>query len=363
MRVLAVINSMENGGAESHVADLLTAFHRLKPAGWSMDLCTLFPGRDLAPQVEAASCRWHALESSPRWLPSLAPKLAGLIRSEGYDLVHGHLFPAFYHLAAAARLGKGPKYLYSEHSVTNRRREIPALRLPERAAYRSFDRVIAVGWQVKDSLMGWLPELETKVSVLPNAIEAPLGPLSPPASGEPLLAVANFFHYKGLDILFAALELLARHFALRPEIKIVGDGQERQSLHRQVESLGLKDQVKFLGRRSREEVFRLMEGAYALVLPSRWEGLPMSVLEAMARARPVVASRVGDLPRLIDHGRNGLLVEPGDAPALAAALARLISSPAEVKAMGAAARDQVMEHYAMQPYLASLTALYQSCFD
>lgn len=120
-------------------------------------------------------------------------------------------------------------------------------------------------------------------------------------------------------------------------LAVVGDGPLRPALERRVRALGLHGSVRFLGMR--DDVPDVLAAADALVLASRWEGLPNVVMEAMAASRPVVATRVGGVPELVEDGVTGHLVPPGDPSALAAAMLRVSRAPvADRTTMGARGR-------------------------
>ena len=127
---------------------------------------------------------------------------------------------------------------------------------------------------------------------------------------------------------------------------IAGQGQLRSELERAAAELGLSRRVRFLGLR--EDVPQLVAACDAMVLASRFEGLPNVVMEAMAGARPVVATRVGGTPELVEHGVSGLLVDPGDPGALARAMCQVMAEPeASRLAMGSVGRAVIAEHYSL----------------
>lgn len=156
-----------------------------------------------------------------------------------------------------------------------------------------------------------------------------------------LLTVAALIPRKGIDVLLDALDRLARQ-GLRPVAWIAGEGPERDSLERQARSRGLAS-VAFLGHR--DDVPDLLAACDAFVLPSRQEGLGVAALEAMALARPVVATRVGGLAEAVVHERTGLLVPPEDPTALERALARLLRDPELGRRLGAAGPARLDEGF------------------
>ena len=139
--------------------------------------------------------------------------------------------------------------------------------------------------------------------------------------------------------LATAIDAIARVPAAR--LVVIGDGPEREELERHVRRAGLNGRVAFLGRRPRDEVLRVLSGAYAAVLSSDWENLPHAAVEALAVGTPVVSTAVGGVPEVVRDGVNGLLVAPGSAEELAAALRRLVDDPELRSRLAAAAQPSV----------------------
>ena len=146
----------------------------------------------------------------------------------------------------------------------------------------------------------------------------------------------------------------------RPHLRfqIVGDGPRRRELEELSHARGLADHVEFLGHR--EDIPSLLAAADAFVLPSRSEAFPNGAIEAMAAGLPVVASNVGGLRDLIQNGRTGVLVAPGNPEALAGALQTLIDNPAGAEAIGRAAHDEVQQRYSFDRMIAAYENLYLS---
>lgn len=160
-----------------------------------------------------------------------------------------------------------------------------------------------------------------------------------PATPEPTtaLCVARLEPHKGIDVLLQALAQ-CKSEGLAIPLKIAGEGHARPALVALARELNLQAQVEFVGQVPPARVAALWAGCKFGVLPSRTEALPLSIVEAMSHGRPVIASGVGGIPELIHHGVNGLLVPPGDIPALAAALRRCAEQPAFTAQLGHAAR-------------------------
>jgi len=156
----------------------------------------------------------------------------------------------------------------------------------------------------------------------------------------------------------AAKLLVVSHSGLK--FLVVGDGPRRAELESMSAQLGLDDRVRFLG--VRRDVARLLHIADVLALPSHpaVETLPLAVLEAMAAGVPVVATRVGSVPELIDDGRTGLLIEPGDPVGLADAIRAIVDDTARARGMAAAARKRVEERYSVGPMVDKYAEMFES---
>jgi len=155
-------------------------------------------------------------------------------------------------------------------------------------------------------------------------------------------------------LLHAAASLTGRWPDL--QVLIVGDGPERANLERLADELKLQQTVRFIGLRTDvPDVLRALDIA---VCCSDFEGSPLSVLEYMGAALPVVATEVGGLPDLIEPGVNGLLVAPRDPPALAAALAELLSDPQRARTMGARSMERRMAEFDIGVIVGRLEDLY-----
>jgi glycosyltransferase involved in cell wall biosynthesis len=164
-------------------------------------------------------------------------------------------------------------------------------------------------------------------------------------NGEPvLLSVGRLVYQKGHEYLVHAMpRVLGRY----PHAKAVicGEGALRPDLERQIGELGLESRVRLVGNRN--DVGKFLASADVFVLPSRWEGLPVALLEAMGAGLPVVATRVEGVEEVVEDERQGLLIPPEDAEALAAALLQLIGDPQLRKQMGEAGRTRIQSFYTL----------------
>jgi len=182
-------------------------------------------------------------------------------------------------------------------------------------------------------------------------LAAPLWSWSRPAkppSPLRLLNVARLAPVKGQDVLLRACAHLTQR-GVAWECRIVGEGPERAHLEHLIRTLGLEGRVSLLGARSQAEVARLYDWAQVVVLSSRSEGTPMTVIEAMAKARPVVAPQMTALPEMVVDGVTGWLCRPGDALDLAGKIEAFSDKPRLIEDMGKAGRQRAQEFFDIVP--------------
>jgi glycosyltransferase involved in cell wall biosynthesis len=215
-------------------------------------------------------------------------------------------------------------------------------------------RVIALsdGWA--DYLRGFAPR--ARVAVLPNSV--PLPALPDPALREPgrILFLGRAEAAKGIDEL---LEATARLASRLPGLRLaIGGEGDLARLRRRAADLGIAGRVELLGWVGQEARDAELARASVFCLPSHAEGLPMSMLEAMAAGRAVVVSRVGGIPETIRDHDNGLLVPPRDVPALAAALAQVLEDGALRERLARRARATIEQRYSLDVVGEQLASLY-----
>ena len=193
--------------------------------------------------------------------------------------------------------------------------------------------------------------------MLPNAVPAPQTGAVPRALSGPcrILFLGRVGERKGTPVL---LQALAQMRDADWELICAGDG-EVSKYKAMAGQLGLEPRVRFLGWVDEDEAQALLAGSDLLVLPSLNEGLPMSIIEAMAHGLPVIATPVGGIPELVTSGKTGLLVPPAEPDTLAEALRHLIEDPQSRRRMGANALAAWREHHLIDAYCRELGTLYE----
>jgi glycosyltransferase involved in cell wall biosynthesis len=230
----------------------------------------------------------------------------------------------------------------------------------DRYALRRFPLVLAVS-ESQRNLLRSAGVSDANIRVVPNGIDLDRwrpgegGGIPPgvPAEGPRVGTVLRLSADKDVEGLIDAFAGLPGS----PRLVIVGDGPLRGELERRAAASGAGERIVFLGRR--EDVAGVLAHLDLFVLPTRAEGLPNSVLEAMALARPIVAHRVGGVPELVRDGEEALLVAPGDTAGLGAALERLLADEGLARRLAGAARRRVEEEFSFSARLARLEDIYE----
>jgi glycosyltransferase involved in cell wall biosynthesis len=366
VRLLKFVDAFGFGGTERHVADLART---LDAERFDLRLACFRRWGQFLPDLESrgvpiAEFPIHRLYAPATLRQQL--RLAAFVRRSGAEIVHTYNFYANVFAVPAARLAGAPVVVASIRDtgayVT------PLQRRVQRAVCRLADGILVNADAVKQWLVGqgFRPG---RIRVIRNGVD--LGRFERPAvrSGRlradlglpadaPIVAVfCRLHHLKGLEYFLDAAAVLALRDA-RPRFLIVGDrfagkngGVIRETFYqRELEArarrLGIGDRVVFTGFRL--DVPDLLAEIAVSVLPSLSEGLPNTVLEAMAAGVPVVATRVGGSPEIVEEGRTGLLVPPRDAAALAEAVGRLLTDPALAAALSGEARRRLATRFSLQ---------------
>lgn len=211
---------------------------------------------------------------------------------------------------------------------------------------RNSARVVSLGGKLTPILEQVVKGTATQVVELPNAVEVP--PHAPPYPADEgplqLLFVGRFAFNKGIDLLMGVADRLqGGNLGDAVQFNLAGTGP----LFETYRSAGVPANVRLLGRVGDDELVRLYQACHGFVLPTRFEGMPTVVLEAMAHARPVLVSDVGAAAELVAPGESGYLLPPGDAEALYQAVRRLAdTSPGQRSRMGAAGYRMAKEQFA-----------------
>lgn len=332
------------GGTERLLAGTVRHLDRSR---FSVEVAYLLPWKDaFVAEVEAAGVPVHCLDARRATSLGWVGRLRRLVADHDIDLVHTHM-PVPAAVARLALPGRGarpgPAFVHTEHNMWDRYR-LPT-RLANRATYGRNAAVIAVSDGVAGSIRSRVP-----VEVVTHGIDAErLRPADDEgrraarralgiAADAPVVGtVGNFTAKKDqASLLTAAARLVDEHPGLR--VVLIGSGPLEDELRAHARRLGLGDAAVFAG--SRDDVFELLPAFDLFALSSRFEGLPISLLEAMACGVPPVVTRVGGIPEVVTDGRDGVLVDPGDPAGLATAIGKLLADPGQRADLGVHAAER-----------------------
>lgn len=286
-------------------------------------------------------------------------RLTRVLRREHPDVVHTHGHFSVNILARIAGRLAGARVLAHMH-IENAFRDGRGRRLQillDNLTARLCFVLVAVSDSTRRALLSQgYPA--GRVVTIHNGVE-PAGEVEPVALAPSpvVLEVARLAEVKGQADLLAALSRLERGTVVLAGADIEGDGAYERLLRREAARLGVSARVVFAGHR--DDVAALIAGCDVFCLPSLAEGLPLGVLDAMARGRPVVATAVGGTPEVVVDGETGFLVPPGDVEALADSLDRLLTDESLRRRAGEAGRARVEREFSADVAAARVLGLYE----
>ncbi len=381
VKVLRVIARLNMGGPALHVAYLTSG---LAERGYDTTLVagTLARGEDsMAFVAEGLGVRVEHLPELSREISPLRDaravvRLARIIRSERPQILHTHTAKAGAVGRLAALLAgdaRPPIIVHTFHGHVLRGYFDPVrtygFRLLERWLALKTTKLIAVSPQVRDDLVafGVAPaekfavirlgiELEQRVATDENARRETRRVFGVPEDAFVVGWIGRMTAVKNTDDVLLALRALHDR-GVDGYLLMVGDGPDRDRVERRAHELALTRRCLFLGYQ--EEVARFYAVLDAMLLPSLNEGTPVSAIEALAAGRPVVATRVGGVPDVVDDTEDGFLVEPGAPDALADRLERLAREPELRAQMGERGRSRVIDRYAVSRLVDDIDNLYR----
>jgi glycosyltransferase involved in cell wall biosynthesis len=372
--VVALVDRLVHGGAERLAADIAT---RLDPERFASTLCVSRwsdPAHAAAPgaperlraAAEAAGVRFLGLARRGRWDLAAWRPLVRLLRSGEVQVLHGHMFGSNVWAVVLGRLTGIPVVIAHEHSwaFTGDR---PRRLVDRHVIGRGSDVLIACSQEDRRRMIEVERIAADRVLFLPNGIVG-----RPPTPGRdvrrelgiaadaPVVgSVGALRPEKRFDVLLrAAAQLVPGWSGLR--VVIAGAGAERSALEALARDVGLGQRAILLG--PRDDVPDVLAAIDVAVTCSDFEGSPLSVLEYMEAGLPVVATRVGGLPDLIDDGVHGRLVPRRDPATLAQALDALLGDPARRRAMGEAGRQRRREQFEFDVMVERLEDLYERLY-
>lgn len=363
MRVLHLLSSTGFHGAERMAASLVRSLER---RGIGCHVGTFRSGPqsnlEILGAVRDCGAQGVVIDCHGRFDRTAARRIRDYALAAGIDVIHSHKYKTNLYAYLAVR-GTELRLISTCHNWVNTNLTLRAYGVLDRFVLRGFDAVVGVSQSVLDQL--GRPG-RRRLECIPNGIdvarfqgtlsrEEARARLGLPAG--PLIGfVGRLSRLKDVPTLLRAFAALAS--PVPAVLAIVGDGEERTALEREAQRLGIAGRTHFLGECS--ETFTAYRAFDLFVLPSLEEASPLVVLEAMAAGTPVVATRVGSIPEVLDEGRCGYLVPTGDAPGLAERMAAVLADPAGQRRVSAAAVARVIERYSLESMIDRYIGLYGS---
>jgi len=295
----------------------------------------------------------------------IVAKVRALQRSNPVDLVHAHGPLPAGHAAMLLESELKIPYVVSVHGLDAFSSEQETgqaarwRRSISQRVYRSARRVICISERVREEVLAGIGKA-SRTSVVYNGVDADrFSPKDDPRnSGLTVLSVGNLIPSKGHDLLIRATAGLKEEFS-QLSLEIIGEGPELARLEGIARQLGVQHQVRFLGRRPRDEVAAAMRRCTVFALPSRYEGLGCVYLEAMATAKPVIGCRGQGIAEVIKQGANGFLVGPENEAELTLALGILLRDEQRRRNLGTAARDTILDRFTLAIQSENLLRIYR----
>lgn len=338
IKILQIISSLDRGGAERVMADLCRGLDKEKFEVRVIVLKRLGP---LSADLTKAGIDFELFGLPFKFGVFKIGKLTSLIREFAPDVVHTHLFASdFYGTIAACRAGV-KAIVSTEHNINIGQSWIR--NLIQRLAHRRQDVVVAVSGAVRDYLIAQAIPAD-RITVINNGIDLEKFHPAEKITRDQIIigALGRLDRQKGFDVLIRAL---ARIKDRRFQCVIAGAGQEYEKLEKLINCTGLATKVRLVGSESDNANF--YRQADIFVVPSRWEGFGIVVLEAGATGLPVIASDVDGIRDIIESGQNGLMVPKEDESALAEAIVKLMDDPAERMRLGSRLERKVREQFSL----------------
>jgi glycosyltransferase involved in cell wall biosynthesis len=347
------------GGAEEMVLNLV----RHLPSRFEPVVCCINQTGPIGEEIRRTGTQVAVLGLTPGLRhPWHVRGIRQYLRETKPAIVHTFLLTASLYGRLAAMLEHVPIVIGTEVNIYERKR--PHHVLAERMLMAGTDRVIVSANSVRDFYVDQVHADPRKIDVVYNAVD--WTSIQPSRSRDQMRAslglnrganvagiIARLTEQKGHRFLFQAMTTPA---LAELQLIVVGDGDLRAALEAEAQALGIAPRVRFLG--ARRDLGDLLAAMDVFVMPSLWEGLPLSMILAMGAALPIVATAVAGIPEIVADGVTGWLVPAGNSLALATAVADVFANRGRAAAIGEAARVSVLPRFGVDGYVNSVVGLY-----
>ena len=364
IRVLQLCASLTAGGAERLIHGLARTLNRQQ---FAVHVCALsvVGGNAFQAEFDRDNIPVYVVGARKMFDPRMYLKLIRYIRANNIQIIHTHLTNADF---VGRIVGKilGIPVVSTMHNIPKDydMQKSYAKALEKYTARHAVSHLIAVSERIRQLFIQEWKIAPPMISTIANGV--PLSDFLPvpvgvtratPQDGPMITTIGRLTPQKAQHIFIeAAAHILKQRADAR--FQIVGRGHLESELKAQAQRLGIAERVEFTG--VRHDIPEILAASDVFVLSSAWEGLPVTAIEAMAAARPVVLTDVGGVRDLVEPNQHGLIVPANNAVALAQALLELINNPAKAQTMGAAGRAHVQKAFSMDLFAQNHEQLYAS---
>lgn len=368
IRLLQLIDQLGDAGAERLVNSFAMGIDRSQ---FDLHLCALRPWSfpKIVPDLRAMGFPVTELDQHHAYDLHVLISLVRYIRRNDIDIIHTHLLASDVMGRLAGFITRRPVVSTIHNGRTDLDNEPRHRQWMERWTARLWcRRLIVVSALLRVEIADWFGFPLSKVTTIPNGVDT--SRFTPPPDFDPralkqelvggdyriVANVARLVPQKGQRYLVEAAAIVTK---TRPDVRfaIVSEGELRGEIMAQAKALGVDDKLIITGMRT--DVTEILAASDVFVLSSLWEGMPLSLIEAMSVGVPAVATDVGGVGQLLQDGVTGLLVPPADAQALAAAIADSLDHPEVARSRAAAAKEMVVREYDTRTMIRRWEAVYK----
>jgi glycosyltransferase involved in cell wall biosynthesis len=345
IKIIQLVEDLKIGGAEKVISDMALGLNKAK---FDVHVWCISRGGATADELQKQGVNIQILGITSYHNPLAILKLAHRLKREKPNIIHTHGYFASVIGRMAAKCAGLPKLVNHVHSTywDYKKRNIRM----EKFLSRWTSRIICCSEAVKDFVINSERIDPSKTSVIYNGVD--VDRFFP-------LTVSSLAPHKGHVYLIEAAAKVLENFPTA-KFLIIGDGVLRNKLEKQTRDLNLSSSFVFTGTRT--DIPELLAALDVFVLPSSREGLGISIIEAMAAAKPVVATYTGGIPEVVLDDETGFLVAPQNPNALARAIFELLDNPEKAAEMGRRGKERVKDKFTKERMISEIENLYESLF-
>jgi sugar transferase (PEP-CTERM/EpsH1 system associated) len=366
--IMHLVLDLDFGGLQFVVLNLIKKFNTTE---FRPSVTCILNGGNLIEEVKNIGCKVEIVNKPDKLDFSASLKIARILKAQDIALIHTHNTAAYLYGSLAAKLAGVALIIHTEHG-----RDFPdkrRLMVAEKVLSSFTHKIVAVSEELKEALVKFERINPKKITVITNGVDLELFKSMPKSiikqkkyeigidkNDFVIGNIGRLTSVKDHRNLIQAFQLIHKDM---PDAKllIVGDGPLKEDLSNFSQSLGLQRNILFLGER--KDIPELLNIFDIFVLPSKNEGVSLTLLEAMATKKPVVATSVGGNKEIIEHGKDGYLVPPCSPKKLREAVLDMVKSNGKAEQLGIAAYEEVKEKYSLEKMAKAYQEIYESALS